>query len=89
MVGGLRPEPLGDLLGRFDECLARVDDRDEIERLMRGLTARERHVLHAIAHDGLTLDEAGGRLGISQSRVSTLRAGAIDHMRRAAGMECS
>jgi RNA polymerase sigma factor (sigma-70 family) len=59
-----------------DDALGGVETRDEIARMLRSLTAREREAIVLTAYLGYSTEEAGQLLGIRSStvRVHTARA---------------
>lgn len=58
------------------------DLRDDVQRALRSLPAREHSVLAQIYGESLTLREIGERLGVSEARVCQLHARAISQIRR-------
>ena len=71
-----RDEPeeghLGDLLGRDDESLHRVEDAVWLEQLAGGLTPRQREVLRLRFVEDLMQREIAERVGLSQMHVSRI-----------------
>jgi RNA polymerase sigma factor (sigma-70 family) len=59
--------------------------RDAAEAVQRGLGDRERLALRLYFYGGLTMKEVGGRMGVSESRVSQIISGALAFMRQKTG----
>ncbi len=64
----------------FSLCYRR-EQRDILNQTLSCLTQRERSILEFYYQGSLTMREIGARLGIDESRVSQLRAGAISKLR--------
>lgn len=64
------PSPLGELA-----------TRDEVERLLGGLTSKERTILILYHFEDWTMREIGGSLNLSESRVCQIHSKAMKHMR--------
>jgi RNA polymerase sigma-B factor len=75
---------LADALGDHDDGYHRVEERAEIDDLLRCLTARERNVLHLRFDNDLTQQEIADRLQISQMAVSRLLRRCLPQLRRLA-----
>jgi RNA polymerase sigma factor for flagellar operon FliA len=60
--------------------------RDDVERALAAIPARERSILASYYSDGLTLATIGRRLGISEARVSQLHTRAIAQLRSVLGV---
>src|SRR5574343_14292 len=58
------------------------DDTPDLDRLIANLNHREREALRLQHAEGLLLREIGQRLGVSESRVSQIVGGVLDHLRR-------
>jgi len=82
-------ETLAASLGEPDTGLARVEERDAIERLVRQLTPRERDILNLRFEEDLTQVEIAERTGISQMQVSRILRAALDRLHAFAGHERS
>jgi RNA polymerase sigma-70 factor (ECF subfamily) len=65
-----------------DDALAEVEQRDEVARLLRSLTPREREALVLTAYLGYSTVEAGRLLGIRANTVRVLTARAWASLRR-------
>ncbi len=63
----------------------RSEQRDILSRALGNLTQRERAILTLYYKDLLTMKQIGSQLGIDESRVSQLHAGAVARLRRAVG----
>jgi RNA polymerase sigma-B factor len=77
-------EDLVDAIGGEDPAYHLADDAVTIERLMSGLTDREREILHLRFVEDLTQSEIGARVGLSQMHISRLIRHAIAQLRQAA-----
>src|SRR3954453_21465654 len=75
---------LGDLLGRNDVGLTRVEDALWIEQLSGSLTPREREILRLRFVEDLVQREIAERVGISQMHVSRVLRRALAHLADAA-----
>jgi RNA polymerase sigma-70 factor, ECF subfamily len=65
-----------------DDALGEVETRDEVARLLRALTPREREALVLTAYLGYSTEEAGRLLGIKANTVRVLTARARASLRR-------
>jgi RNA polymerase sigma-70 factor, ECF subfamily len=65
-----------------DDALGEVETRDEVARLLRSLTPREREALVLTAYLGYSTGEAGRLLGIRANTVRVLTARARASLRR-------
>ena len=74
----------GDSLGVDDPSLELVEFRDTVARSLRGLSAREHHILYLRFVEDLTQAEIGERIGVSQMHVSRLLRRALEHSRKVA-----
>lgn len=74
---------LGDGLAVSIGSDAAVEARVVLAPLVRGLSWRERRILHLRFCEDLTQSEIGARLGITQTQVSRLLAGLVEGLRRA------
>lgn len=78
----LLPEELGLLKdGREEGPLAKAARKDAVEECLGRLGMRARFVLRATYFHGLDLEEVGLALCLSESRVSQIRAGALQSAR--------
>ncbi len=64
------------------DALGEVETRDEVARLLRSLTPREREALVLTAYLGYSTEEAGRLLGIKANTVRVLTARARASLRR-------
>jgi RNA polymerase sigma-B factor len=71
-------------LGRVDDGLARVEEREALAALAATLTSREREIVRLRFDEDLTQAEIGALVGLSQMHVSRLLRAAIDKLRVAA-----
>ena len=76
-------DSLGSLLPDGDDAIEHVTDRLALQRVLAGLSRRERQMLVWRFQDGCTQAEIGRRLGISQMQVSRLIRGILDRTRSA------
>ena len=67
-----------------DDLLGGVETRDEVARLLRGLTQREREAIVVTAYLGYSTKEAGELLGIKANTVRVLTSKARATLRRQA-----
>jgi RNA polymerase sigma-70 factor, ECF subfamily len=65
-----------------DDALGTVETRDEVARLLRGLTQREREAIVVTAYLGYSTEEAGELLGIRANTVRVLTSRARATLRR-------
>jgi RNA polymerase sigma-70 factor, ECF subfamily len=65
-----------------DDALGGVEARDEVARLLRGLTQREREAIVLTAYLGYSTEEAGELLGIRANTVRVLTSRARASLRR-------
>ena len=65
-----------------DDALGGVETRDEVVRLLRGLTQREREAIVVTAYLGYSTEEAGELLGIKANTVRVLTSRARATLRR-------
>jgi len=65
-----------------DDALGGVETRDEVARLLRGLTQREREAIVVTAYLGYSTEEAGALLGIRANTVRVLTSRARVNLRR-------
>ncbi len=69
-------------LGQPDDRFTGVDERNELDSLLKDLPERERAILVLRFYDGLTQSEIAQRVGISQMHVSRLLSRTLDVLRR-------
>ncbi|MCA1701306.1 MAG: sigma-70 family RNA polymerase sigma factor, partial [Actinobacteria bacterium] len=62
---------------------AGAEDRATLQRLMSGLTARERDVLRMRFEDDMTQAEIGAIIGVSQMQISRIIRMALQRLRAA------
>lgn len=65
-----------------EEQVDRTMTRSQVQRDMADLPEREHALLRAVYFEGLTIEEAGARLGLSKSWASRMHAKALERMRR-------
>lgn len=70
-----------DLLGDIDAGFETAEQRVLLQRLMRGVSPRERGVLMLRFTRDMTQEEIGDILGVSQMQVSRIVRGALERMR--------
>ena len=70
-----------------DDALDEVETRDEVVRLLRTLTPREREAIVLTSYLGLSTEEAGRLLGIRANTVRVLTSRARNSLRRQAEEE--
>ncbi len=71
---------------RTPQLISEVENRDEIDHLLRGLSDRSRRVILETLGRGRSLRAVGADLGISDSRVLDLRDEALDWIRYREGL---
>ncbi|MCX7970423.1 MAG: sigma-70 family RNA polymerase sigma factor, partial [Negativicutes bacterium] len=67
---------------RAERELAGVDDRDLIDRLLAGLTPRQREVLKLMVVDGYRNGEVAEKLAVSPATVSRLYRAGLNRLRK-------
>jgi RNA polymerase sigma-B factor len=82
--GDSEDKTLGDVLGDDDRGYRRVEQRDELDDLLRILPLRERQVVRLRFEEDLTQQEIGDRLGMSQMAVSRLLRRCLPQLREIA-----
>jgi RNA polymerase sigma-B factor len=65
-------ETLGDTVGISEDGFALAEDRATLDRLLQGVSPREREVLRLRFERDLTQAEIGERIGVSQMQVSRI-----------------
>jgi RNA polymerase sigma-B factor len=77
-------ETLGDTIGTSEAGFAVAEDRAVLDRMLEGLTARDRAVLRLRFDEDLTQAQIGARIGVSQMQVSRIIRQSIARLRTAA-----
>jgi RNA polymerase sigma-B factor len=72
---------VADSLGRIDDALEGVEDRETLKPLLEALPAREKKILMLRFFGGLTQSQIAAELGISQMHVSRLLARTLAQLR--------
>ncbi len=67
---------------RPDHLLAGAEERLLVRNGLDNLPERERVLVEAVYFEGVTIEEAGSRLGLSKSWASRMHAKALDRMRK-------
>jgi RNA polymerase sigma-B factor len=78
---------LQDTLGAEEDGYVDAESRAVIDRLMRGVSARERLVLRLRFEEDLTQAEIGKLLGVSQMQISRILRRALERLREVAAHE--
>ncbi len=78
---------LQDTLGVAEDGYEDAESRAVIERLMRGVTERERLVVRLRFEEDLTQAEIGALLGVSQMQISRILRRALERLREVAEHE--
>jgi RNA polymerase sigma factor for flagellar operon FliA len=65
-----------------EELVDAAELRDVVQRDLGKLPERERVLVQAVYFDGVTIEEAGLRLGLSKSWASRMHAKALDRLRK-------
>jgi RNA polymerase sigma-B factor len=81
-VGEERLETLADRFGVDDPEIGRAEARIVLAPLVRTLKSRDREILELRFFDGLTQQEIGDRIGVSQMQVSRLLTRILGQLRR-------
>ncbi len=76
------PETLGERLPEIDVDYARTEARIVLAPVLRALSERDRKILELRFFHGLTQQEIGDRIGVSQMQVSRLLARILRRLRR-------
>jgi RNA polymerase sigma-B factor len=74
-------ETLGDTVGMSEEGFGLVEHRATLDRLLRGVTPREREVLRLRFEEDLTQAEIGDMIGVSQMQVSRIIRSSLARLR--------
>lgn len=82
-------ETLGDTLGCIDAEFARAELRLMLRPLLATLAERDRKVLSLRYLDGMTQQEVGEEIGISQMQVSRILSRILDELRRGLGIDAA
>jgi RNA polymerase sigma-B factor len=72
---------LSDTLGYDEEGYERVENREAVTALLRGLDEREREILRLRFVEGLSQQQIGEQIGVSQMHVSRLLRRALARLR--------
>lgn len=67
--------------GQADRELAAIDNRDEIDELLRGMKGRDRQILELYYLADCTMAEIAAAIGITESYVSMLHGQALARLR--------
>lgn len=65
-----------------EELVTSAETRNVVQQGLSLLPDRERQLLRAVYFEGVTIEEAGGRLGLSKSWASRMHAKALERMRK-------
>ncbi len=65
-----------------ETLLSGAEEQSTVKRGLARLPDKERTLLEAVYFDGVTIEQAGERLGLSKSWASRLHAKALDRMRK-------
>jgi len=79
----------GDLLGVQDPGIQNVVDRETLRPLLARLPVRDKRILRLSYFDGLTQQQIGAELGVSQMQISRLLAGILMRLRQGADREAA
>jgi len=77
---------LGDAMPDDSDPYAEVERAEWLRPALAGLTERERRIIRLRFVDGLTQEQIGRHLGVSQMQVSRLLASILDRLRDALGI---
>ena len=82
------PSSLGDRLGVDDDGYGLAEQRVLLDGLLRGVSPRDREILHMRYFEDMTQAEIGEVFGVSQMQVSRLVRSSIERMQVVAGRPC-
>ena len=74
-------ETLGDTVGMSEEGFGLAEDRATLDRLLQGVSPREREVLRLRFEHDLTQQEIGDAIGVSQMQVSRILRSSLARLR--------
>ncbi len=72
-----------------EELVDAAELRDVVQRDLDKLPERERVLVHAVYFDGVTIEEAGVRLGLSKSWASRMHAKALERLKKSLSLSFS
>jgi RNA polymerase sigma-B factor len=75
-------EAYGDLLGAEDPGMQNVVDRETLRPLLARLPVRDKRILHLSFFRGMTQEQIGTELGVSQMQISRLLAAILRRLRQ-------
>lgn len=68
-----------------ESLVAAAEQRDVVKQGLSSLPEKERALLEAVYFEGVTLEQAGARIGLSKSWASRLHAKALERMKKSTG----
>ncbi len=77
----------GDLLGAEDPGIQSVVDRETLRPLLARLPLRDKHILYLSFFRGMTQEQIGAELGVTQMQVSRLLSAILQRLRLGADCE--
>jgi RNA polymerase sigma-B factor len=77
----------GDLLGAEDPGIQNVVDRETLRPLLARLPPRDKHILYLSFFRGMTQEQIGAELGVTQMQVSRLLSAILQRLRLGADCE--
>lgn len=78
-----------DLIGQDDSGYEQIDQRMILQKALRSLNEREKHIVQMTFFENLSQKQAGEVLGISQMHVSRLQRRALQKLKKAIHLEVS
>jgi RNA polymerase sigma-B factor len=79
----------GDLLGAEDPGMQNVVDRETLRPLLARLPVRDKRILHLSFFRGMTQEQIGAELGVTQMQVSRLLSAILQRLRLGADSEAA
>ena len=79
----------GDLLGAEDPAIQNVVDRETLRPLLALLPARDKRILHLSFFGGMTQQQIGTELGVSQMQISRLLTAILKRLRQGVDREAA
>jgi RNA polymerase sigma factor for flagellar operon FliA len=65
-----------------DRAMETAQEKSSVQAGLKELPERERNLLEAVYFEGVTIEEAGARMGLSKSWASRMHAKALERMRK-------
>jgi RNA polymerase sigma-B factor len=84
-----RGDAYGDLFGADDPDMQNVVDGETLGPLLPRLPVRDKRILHLSFFRGMTQEQIGTELGVSQMQISRLLAAILQGLRQGADYEAT